>query len=352
MRQVLTRCALVVGVGLACRDSVAQAPASSDAGAGKSPYFTLEKVSEHVWATVAVDWQKTICNSMIAVTDREVLIADSHMTEESARDLVRVVKTITDKPIRYLVHTHYHGDHVNGSPVFGPEVEVVGHVYTKDRLAEHPPGGNPAARLPTYTLTETWALHRPGLTVRVLFLGRAHTAGDVVVQVVEEGVLMTGDACVNGPYTFWGDAFPLEWGPALDRMAALKAKKVVPGHGPVADGDLIPRFKGYVESVLAAVKPLVDAGKSFEETKAAAELPADLRFWTGAKEGEKVKPVDHQTKAAYEALRQAKGLPPRVGDPAPDFTLPSSAGGSFHLVEQNAKGPVVLTTYLLDFTGG
>jgi len=190
---------------------------------------------------------------------------------------VQAVRTVTDRPIRYLVDTHFHFDHAFGSAAFGADTIVIGHEATRSLLGPRrfaagriaaspttsPPGraapcaggvralggeapdlaaraeslGAYARELATLTLVPPGSLFSERASVdlgrrevQLLFPGRGHTAGDVVVFLPRERILCTGDF-FNGHIGYMGDAYVDEWADSLDRLARLDFETVIPGHG-------------------------------------------------------------------------------------------------------------------------
>ena len=217
-------------------------------------------------------------NSLVIVNDEDVVIVDSHVTPAKARDLIASIPAITDKPVTALINSHYHWDHAHGNQEFA-DIPIIGHEYTRMKLAtaahEEPTylsglAGNAARlaqlaeqieaaeddeereRLETYramfaahaadfdeiaplapdvTMNEKMTLFRGGREIQVIFLGRAHTGGDVVVYFPQDKLVFTGDILFGGP-SFLGDGYVDEWPETLQNLKALDFDIVVPGHGP------------------------------------------------------------------------------------------------------------------------
>ena len=217
------------------------------------------------------------------VNDADVTVVDSHVTPAAARALIESVKTLTPKPITTVINTHYHFDHAHGNQAFPPSVAIIGHEFTREKLAGDPlkertymalakiladnaeavkkqvaEAKDPKARAaleqqstalanhlrddketrptpPTVTLSERMTLYRGGREIEILFLGRGHTGGDVVVFLPKERIVFTGDLLLQGP-SYMGDAYLDEWSATLDRVKALEVDLIVPGHGePFSD---------------------------------------------------------------------------------------------------------------------
>jgi glyoxylase-like metal-dependent hydrolase (beta-lactamase superfamily II) len=246
--------------------------------------FTVSQVRPGVYFATGRQGQLVGANSAFIVTDRDVILVDDHITPRAARALVGEIRKITDKPIRYVVNTHFHYDHTSGNSVFGPEVEILSHPKTRERLVAsgqetirqqlaNLPGQiatlrarrdtthgdslraalraqiaglegmledyqNLIVTLPSATVDSSLVLYRGGgQEIRVFYMGRGHTNGDVVVQLPKEGLLLSGDLMTNtaGPPNMI-DGYAGEWGATLRRLAQLDFSTTLPGHGAVFDG--------------------------------------------------------------------------------------------------------------------
>ena len=137
------------------------------------------------------------------------------MTPGGAWALREELKALTPKPVRYVINTHWHWDHAHGNQIYGPDVEIIGHEYTRAKLAAGAERGTLAQQVevldtqlegtksiavkpPTVTLSDHLTLFRGGREIRLLHLGLAHTGGDVVVHLPKERVVITGDLLVEG----------------------------------------------------------------------------------------------------------------------------------------------------------
>jgi glyoxylase-like metal-dependent hydrolase (beta-lactamase superfamily II) len=217
-------------------------------------------------------------NSLVIVNEEDVILVDSHVTPEKARELVKAIKAITPKPITALINSHHHWDHAHGNQVFA-DIPIIGHEFTYMKLATAPLEeptyisglrGNAATlervkgqieatddavereRLETYlelfaehvkdfdeiaplpptiTLRERMTLYRGDREIQIIFLGRAHTGGDVSVYFPNEKVVFTGDMAFAGP-SFLGDGYVDEWPDTMENLKALDFDIFVPGHGP------------------------------------------------------------------------------------------------------------------------
>ena len=280
----------------------------------------FEKVTDGVYYATASGTMTVGANSPIIVTDTEAIIIDSEITPAAARALVADLKAITDKPVRYVIDSHYHYDHAHGNQIFAPEVQVIGHENTRRRMltnvleqytyltsvepvparvaalrqrisAETDPQQKAALERqvanslsyleqvketkvtpPNVTLDRKMTLFRGGREIQLLYFGRGHTDTDVVVYLPKERIVCTGDL-MESVISYMGDAYAEEWPATLDRLMALDFDTVMPGHGVVFKGKArIQSFQRYVREVLKQATDLKKAGVSAE----AAALRIDM----------------------------------------------------------------------------
>jgi len=255
-----------------------------DHGWAEDTLFTISQVRPGVYVASGQPGRNVGSNSEFIVTDRDVIVVDDHITLRAARALLAEIRRVTDKPVRYVVNTHFHYDHTSGNGAFGPDVELLSHPRTRAILLER--GQASIARelaampvrlaawrarldstrgdsaralltrqigeteltmeeyrgltvvLPTMTVDSSLVLFRAGgQEIRVFYLGRGHTSGDVVVQLPREGLLIAGDLITNtaSPPNLM-DSYPGEWGATLRRLARLDFATTLPGHGMNFDG--------------------------------------------------------------------------------------------------------------------
>jgi glyoxylase-like metal-dependent hydrolase (beta-lactamase superfamily II) len=130
----------------------------------------------------------------------------------------------------------------------------------------------PRVTLPSMTFERRLVIHRGGREVHLLFLGRAHTAGDVVAFVPSERVIATGDL-MHGLLPYMGDGFPDEWPATLKALEALEFDRVIPGHGSIQEGkSVLSQFRGYVEEITEKVSRGIERGQALDELKKAITM--------------------------------------------------------------------------------
>jgi glyoxylase-like metal-dependent hydrolase (beta-lactamase superfamily II) len=240
---------------------------------------TFSQISEHAWAYTA----EGDPNTGIIIGDDAVLVADTQATPAMAQDVIRRIREVTDKPIKYVVLTHYHAVRVLGASAYGAE-HILASQDTYDLIVERgeqdkaseigrfprlfagvesvPPG----MTWPTMTFTGKMTLWLGKLEVQLLQLGRGHTKGDTVVWLPGESALLSGDLVEFGATPYAGDAYFKDWPQTLNNLAALKPKALVPGRGAalttpedVAKG--LSETRDFISDVHANVQKGVSAGK-------------------------------------------------------------------------------------------
>jgi cyclase len=283
----------------------------------KSPsLFHIQRVSEGVYAAIARPAAMINCNAAVIVTSDNVVVVDSHSKPSAARALIHQIRAeITDRPVRYVINSHFHWDHAQGNAAypeaFGKGVDIVSTTATREwleregearlrqsldslpkqiadarkllasaktaeqrerlttRIAELEAYIKemtpPRIILPSITFNERLILHQAGREIHLLFLGRGHTAGDVVVYIPSERVVATGDL-MHSILPYIGDGYPDEWPRTLTALEKLDFNKVVPGHGSVQEGKLVlASFRAYLEEISEAVARGIERGASLEE---------------------------------------------------------------------------------------
>ncbi|GLC24201.1 MBL fold metallo-hydrolase [Roseisolibacter agri] len=278
-------------------------------------------------------------NGGFVVGDRDVLVIDAQFTAAHTREVIAAIRGVTRLPVRTVVVTHAHDDHVSGLQVYRdsfPDVEIVAHAATRDDLA----GGyqqrrrelvdNLRAGTARYrTLLETgrardgraiddeerasftallaladgyladapsWRptpptrtfdgdsllLRRAGRAVMLRHLGRGHTAGDVVVHLPAEGIVYAGDLAAWPVPLVGTTSFPADYAAALGRLRALRPRVLVGGHGPVMRDDAyVARVQALLEAVQTRTAAAVARGETAEQAQRSVDLSDFRRAFAG-----------------------------------------------------------------------
>ncbi len=272
-------------------------------------------------------------NAVVIVNDRDVIVIDTHIDPAATRDLLKHVRATTDKPISIVVNTHWHDDHVNGNAVIRgafPDAVFLAHQTTLDSLrnqwqafedarlanyrqvatvdlqaaAEQVEATDPKRAMslrlyeqyrdallpelpdlelvyPESTFTDIVRLERGDRIIEIRYLGIGNTAGDAVVWLPAERVLITGDMVVHPvPYAYEVD-FPA-WITTLDRLLALEPRLLIPGHGAVLhDTNYVVRLQNLFRETLASVEAAASKGMVLEEIQNAVGLEAQAVLFAG-----------------------------------------------------------------------
>ena len=280
----------------------------------------FEEVAEGVWHGSGSGSVYTMSNVMVLVGESDTLVVDSHVTPAAARALIDSLSVITDKPVRYLVNSHYHFDHAHGNQSFPDGVEIVGHEFTRAKLngengnvleentfrsfsdpvpnavanleqqvaAESDPArkaqleerlrvqrdymnaiGEVQPTPPNITLQDKLTLYQDvaggSREIQVLHFGRAHTGGDVMIYLPQERVVFTGDMMLPG-LAYMGDGHVDEWPDSLEGLKALDFDIWLPGHGPVMrDRQPIENFQSYLRDLWSKTQAMHRQGVSWEQ---------------------------------------------------------------------------------------
>ena len=287
----------------------AQAPAAS------GQLFDIEKVADGVYCALARAQALINSNAAIFVNSQDVLIMDAHSKPSAVAALVaQIKKEVTPKPVRFVVNSHFHWDHMQGNSgyrVAGAKVDFVASEPTKDlmgkearnRLKESMDGvpaqidalqkrmakatapaekafcqeqirqfqaylaemKNFSLELPTIAFAKSHVIKDRAGDLHIEFHGRAHTAGDVIVFCPQKRVASTGDM-IHGFLPYAADAFPKTWPKTIDSVASRAFDKILPGHGPVhPTRDRMIHMRNYIEEVTARTEEGKKAGKTVAE---------------------------------------------------------------------------------------
>ena len=279
--------------------------------------FDIKPIADGVYAAIAKPAYKVNCNAAIILLDDAVLVVDTHSKPSAARALIEQIKKLTDKPVRYVVNTHFHWDHYQGNQAYPSSwpagVEIISSEATRANIEQRgiprvkheivtmpqeietlksdldkasDPGQKEQFRakllqaevylaelksmqvtLPSLTFDHSLILHRPSKTVEILWLGNAHTNGDVFVYLPREKVLITGDA-LHGWTPYMGDSYPFDWIQTLDAAEKLDFDQVIGGHGDVMRGkERFDLWKHYFRDLMDEAAQAYARGASLEDAE-------------------------------------------------------------------------------------
>lgn len=300
------------------------AQASGDSS--RTAVRSVQKLAEGVYTICHKDAPDTFPqgNTTVIIGDREVLVVDSCYLPSAAREDIAEIRKWTDKPVRYLVNTHWHFDHTMGNGTYWqafPGLSIVAHSETAKQIAGYNPGWferfpkradrmrqiladgkdnngkvltegdrreyeeaiaglapvqdefkTIADKAPTISFDSEMRIDLGGREVRIMHLGRGNTAGDAVVFLPKEKILMTGDLVVHPvPYMFGG--YPGEFGRTLVKLEQLRFDTIVPGHGDVLKAEAGRKYVRLLAEFCEAVSELT-SGELHRTGSGAVNLPA------------------------------------------------------------------------------
>ena len=209
----------------------------------------------------------------VVLGGRDVLVIDTRSTPAQAREVATELRELTRYSVSIVVDTHWHFDHSFGNSVFRPAT-IWGHVRAAAQLraegrstieevaAEMPDIASDIRETvidpPERTFEDRATVEVGDRQVELRYHGRAHTDGDITIDVVGANVLFAGDLVEEGAPPSFGDSYPIEWPDTLERLLPLATGAVVPGHGSIGD-------KAFVEDQIAAFRTLVEQARAIND---------------------------------------------------------------------------------------
>ena len=216
-------------------------------------------------------------NIGVSVGDDGIVIVDDQFAPLAPK-IRAALKGITDKPIRFILNTHYHGDHTGGNTEFSKDGPIIAHENVRKRLQSGtsalgrttPPA--PKDALPVITFNDRATIHINGEDIRAIHMPHGHTDGDAVIWFVQSNVVHMGDDFFNGTFPFVdADNGGSVRGLSMNLDAILAQirddTKVIPGHGPLGDKTTLRAFAEMIRGTSAAVDAAMRSGKTLEQIK-------------------------------------------------------------------------------------
>jgi len=298
-----------------------------------APYpfsFETVKVADGIYAFIEAPGKAIVSgNSVLVIGDDSALVVDTGHHPELSRRMTEEIRALTRKPVRYVVNTHWHNDHVSGNWIFAeafPEARFIAHRFTAEVLEAEvrPYYGEPCARFLGSQMKPLREAYDKGLTVdgkplegarreryadflaqgaaglaecmafryrgsdiafnervtirlgkrnvEVLWLGRANTGGDAVIRVPDAKVVITGDIVVH-PFPFATQLYIGVWAAVLRKLEAMDADAIVPGHGFVMrDKKYIVDLAELMESIMKQARAAYRPGITVDELRAKIDV--------------------------------------------------------------------------------
>jgi cyclase len=218
-------------------------------------------------------------NIGVSVGPDGILLVDDQFAP-LAEKIRTALKELGDGPLKFLLNTHFHGDHTGGNVVFGNEAHIIAHANVRKRLQMESP---PKEALPVVTFDDSLSIHFNGEEIRVIHFPNSHTDGDSVVFFTGSNVVHMGDLFFSGRFPYvdldgGGDVEGL-----IKHVEELLTElpsdvKLIPGHGPLSDIDDLKTYHQTLVETTDLIRDQMGAGKSLDEIKAAG-LPKKWRSW-------------------------------------------------------------------------
>jgi len=224
---------------------------------------------EHVKDNIYAELISPGCNIGIITTNRGTLIVDTPLLSQQAKAISDALSAQNHKPVRFIVISHPHGDHILGTDLFGEDVLVIGNRTTYEKMGRHSPtwvrewvktwnweDQNEVEEMASAHITPPEVIFQDELTLNIGGLEMwilplpGHLAESVGVFVPEAGVLITGDTLFCGHHPYMGEANFQMWFESFKKMKELKADLIVPGHGPVCGEEAIDKQQDYMEKMI------------------------------------------------------------------------------------------------------
>jgi cyclase len=295
----------------------------------QAPRYRVETLAPGVHAVIYDSEVDVEGNTLVVVNDEDVFVVDANAGVTTAKATIEEIRKITPKPVRYVVNTHWHDDHVMGNQAYAdayPGVQFIAHPLTRQDIVGHAFANNAyvlhlieadiirlsgylqtntyregkpltpelktrieaalrnrkealadrkvfRAVPPTVDVADSMTLKRGGREIQIRFLGRGNTRGDLVVFLPRERIVATGDLVVY-PIPYATNVYAQEWVKTLGKLMAMPAATVLPGHGPVMrDWSYVRKVQGALEQTLAAVAAAKKEGLTLAQTTERVQLP-------------------------------------------------------------------------------
>lgn len=289
--------------------------------------FELVELSKGVYGCIHKFGGKAICNVGIIDNGEETLIFDSFLSPSVAQELVDVVEKLGLSPIKYVVNSHSHNDHIRGNQVFSPDIKIISTTRTAELIKEWEPiniedekeyapqrlayydslynayNGDTTAReylqilmwRPYYeTLAESHKVVKtrlpdvfvdnqqnydgPERRVRIISRGQGHTESDLILYLPDDQILFTGDLVFNACHPYIPHGSIPDWKDWLNFMDSLNINVVVPGHGQLGSKEIITTMRGYILSIENLAAEMHSQGLTIENAEK-IEIPDQYKDW-------------------------------------------------------------------------
>jgi glyoxylase-like metal-dependent hydrolase (beta-lactamase superfamily II) len=207
----------------------------------------------------------------IFITTSAGVILTDPISAEAATWLKAEMKTLTDRPVRYVIYSHHHSDHITGGSIFADQATFVSHASARAPIADAADSSTP---VPTLTFTDRMFIDIGGKHVELIYTGKNHSDNSLVVLLPQNKLLFAVDfiPVETVAYRTMRSDYPDDWIESLRRIEQLDFERLVPGHGKIGTKDHARMFRGYLEDLRAAVLEQIKNRATLDETKKAVQL--------------------------------------------------------------------------------
>lgn len=290
----------------------------------RSEHFHIKEVTKGVFAAISIPGTGSLGNATIIDLGDKTLVVDTFTTFQAAQDLKAAAIYLTEKPVSYVINTHWHSDHTSGNQVFIPEAEIITTSTTreimatfgKNRIAQQQSNSEPILQalnemeekiklekdekfkkemqwdntsdraymkmlpdlvytLPTITFEEQMCIQGSERTIHLITYGGGHTQSDLFLYLPDEKMAIMGDLVLSKHHPVLNNANPPEWLKILEKIEQLDIETIVPGHGDVCTKNELHDIKNYIIDIEKLVKQAIQDKKSIHEIT----VPKDYQDW-------------------------------------------------------------------------
>lgn len=240
----------------------------------------LELITDGVWFRLG-ERDQGHCNNVVIDVGDGLLVVDANFPS-GAKALMKDLSAISDKRVKYVFDTHHHGDHAYANAVWTRAgATTLAFVGVAEEMKRYEPArwkeaastrpdvaavGDETVEPPQETFSEVpYVLEGVERRVEFHHFGWAHTRGDGMVFLPDDGILCTGDAIVNGPFNYTGDGNTGNWPSVIRKAEELNPERILPGHGPAGGPEIAAGQRGFLEELNAAVESAFAEGTPLED---------------------------------------------------------------------------------------
>jgi cyclase len=272
------------------KDDVVRTADINVRGLKRSDFPRMHRLADNVYVYSALQLRTDIemeftTNNLIVVTRDGVLVADAQINDADTRQLIAAVAKITPQPIKYVVVGSDHNDHVGGNAAFAAGTMFVAHPTSKTVIEQRNQTSPARIPVPTELVPDKKTLNVGGTEIQVLFLGRAHTGGDLSVYLPREKILFMSEAYFNRLFPSLYGGYPSEWVAAVKKAEAMDVSVYVPGHGfidsPRVLKEEVVNFRMSLEKIVSEGYRLRAAGVPLQRAPRSVIL-GPFGYWTRA----------------------------------------------------------------------